>query len=97
MPRRRADKIDANQPDIVSGLEKLGYSVEVGHDDIIVAANGQNYWFEIKSEECRSKITNEILQAHKKPSQIRLENEWPGHYRIVTCIEEILDDINTNR
>jgi len=93
MPRRRADKIDENQPGIVDDLRKLGYSVEVDKDDILVGHAGKTYWFEIKTESCRSKVTNDILQSNKKPCQIKLENEWQGHYRIVTCIEEILADI----
>ncbi len=32
---RRAAKVDANQNEIVSGLLKLGISVELGHDDVI--------------------------------------------------------------
>ena len=45
----RHKKVDANQPDIVKELRKLGYSVELDHDDIIVGHNGRTYWYEIKT------------------------------------------------
>ena len=80
---RRAAKIDANQPDIVKELRKLGYSVAVGHDDILVGANGKTYWFEIKTHE----------KAPVKESQHKLIAEWKGHYAIVWTTEMILKEI----
>lgn len=83
MPRRRADKIDANQPDIVEALLKKGYSVEVGHDDILVGANGKTYWFEIKTGP-KSEI---------KTSQTKLLDTWKGHYSIVWTAAMIIAEI----
>ena len=80
---RRAAKIDANQPEIVKELRKLGYSVEVGHDDILVGYNGKTYWFEIKTSE----------KAKVKESQIKLMSEYKGHYSIVWTTEMILKEI----
>ena len=92
MPRRRADKIDANQPEIVEHLEKLGFSVEVGHDDILVGKDGKTWWFEIKHPDCANN-RGQVFRSSKKPSQILLEENWQGHYKIVTCVEDILEDI----
>lgn len=94
---RRAAKIDSNQPDIVSALRDIpGITVEVNHDDILVGARGRTFWYEIKEPEAVSKRTGKILDSKKKPGQIRLENEWKGHYLIVSSIDEILADIKQN-
>lgn len=97
MKHRRAAKIDANQPGIVEALRKLpGVAVELTHDDILVGYKGLTYWFEIKEPGSVSKVTGEIKESAKKPTQIVLENEWPGHYRIVWNIDQILTDIGIN-
>jgi len=91
---RRAAKIDSNQPEIVEALRKInGVTVELNHDDILVGYNDFTYWFEIKTPESVSKITGLILESAKKESQMKLEREWRGHYRIVSNIDEILSDI----
>ena len=90
---RRAAKIDSNQIQIVDDLRKLGFSVQTGMDDILVGRCGKTYWFEIKTPDCRSKKTGEILQSAKKKSQITLEAEWRGHYKLVTSLDEILVEI----
>ena len=90
---RRKAKVDNNQVQIVDDLRKLGFSVQPGHDDILVGRAGKTYWFEIKNPDCRSKKTGEILQSKKKDSQIALEQEWKGHYKLVTSTEEILTEI----
>lgn len=95
---RQAAKIDANQPDIVKDLRKIkGVTVELNHDDILVGYKGITYWYEIKTPESVSKQTGLILESAKKPSQIRLEKEWKGHYRIVSNIDEILSDIGISQ
>ena len=90
---RRAAKIDSNQIQIVDDLRKLGFSVQTGMDDILVGRCGKTYWFEIKAPSCRSKRTGEILDSKKKDSQIKLEQEWKGHYKLVTSLDEILVEI----
>lgn len=93
MPRRRADKIDANQPEIVKALRQIPcVTVETGKDDIIVGYKGRSLWYEIKTPECVGK-DGQIRKSAKKPDQIRLENEFTGHYRIIWSIDQILDDI----
>ena len=83
MPRRRADKVDSNQNDIVKELRAKGYSVEVGHDDILVGHLGKTYWYEIKVGP-RSRI---------KESQIKLLDTFKGHYKIVWSAQMIINDI----
>jgi hypothetical protein len=95
MPRRRNDRIDANQPDIVKALRKIpGVTVQIGMDDILVGHKGKTLWYEIKEPELAvSKRTGKINDSAKKDSQKRLEKEWQGHYRIVSSIDEILEDL----
>ena len=90
---RYSARTDDNEKTIVKELRKLGYKVETGHDDILVAANGVNYWYEIKQEKHVSKKTGKINESAKKDSQKRLEKEWGGHYRIVSTLIEILEEI----
>jgi len=95
MPRHAAN-VDKNQNEIAEALEKLGFSVEKGHDDILVGKFGRTWWFELKSENAVSKKTGAVREKAKKKSQVRLENEWKGHYKIVSSLDEILDDINVS-
>lgn len=83
MPRRRADKIDANQPEIVKELRGMGYSVEVGHDDILVGHMGKTFWYEIKVGP----------KSNVKDSQLKLLGNFKGHYKIVWSTQMIIDDI----
>ena len=81
---RQAAKIDANQPEIVKALRKIpGVTVELGMDDILVGYQGVTYWYEIKVSE----------KSVVKPSQVKLLEEWKGHYKIVWNLEMILEDI----
>ena len=95
MSRNRfAANIDKNQPEIVKELRKIpGVQVELNHDDILVGYNGMTFWYELKNEDSVSKKTGKIRQSAKKESQIKLENEWTGHYRIVSSLQDILDDL----
>jgi len=84
MPRRRADRVDANQPEIVKALRKLdGVTVQVGMDDILVGYEGRSYWFEIKTGP----------KAHVKESQLKLLDNWKGHYSIVWSVEMITNEL----
>jgi len=90
---RRAAKVDENQPKIVKALRDIpGVTVEVGHDDILVGYSGVTYWFELKAPSAEDRDGN-VRQGEKKPSQIKLEAEWAGHYRIVSRIDQILEDM----
>lgn len=93
---RRAARVDSNQKDIVESLEKMGFSVELNHDDILVGKHGKTYWFEIKAEKCVSKKTGKINNSAKRKSQKILEKEWKGHYKIVSSLDEILLSILDN-
>ncbi len=89
---RQAAKVDGNQNDIVKDLRKLGYSVEVGHDDILVGYQGVTYWYEIKEASTVSPITGQVRLSKIKPSQHKLLNEYKGHYKIVWTLEQIIND-----
>lgn len=94
MKWRKAAKIDSNQPVIVAALRSIpGCTVAVGHDDILVGYKGRTLWYEIKEPGAVSKVTGQVLQSAKKPAQIELEANWKGHYRIVSSLDEILQDL----
>ena len=90
---RRAARIDSNQPGIVKELRKRGFSVELGHDDILVGIRGRTFWYEIKEPETISKSGKPY---NLKLSQEKLLKNYKGHYKIVWTIEQILDDINSH-
>lgn len=91
---RRAKKIDVNQTDIVKDLRKMGYSVALDHDDVLVGAHGKTYWFEIKDPAKTLKKDGSFRAGALKDSQIKLQDEWRGHYSVVTTLEQILGEIN---
>lgn len=93
---RRAAKVDNNQPDIVTDLQKLGFSVELDHDDILVGAHGKTYWYEIKNPEKLSK-KGELYDKKSKTAkkQKLLKDTFKGHYKIVSSLKEILNDIRS--
>lgn len=91
---RRKAKIDENQNQIVSALRDIpGVTVKPGHDDILCGHQGRTFWYEIKSPSAISKKTGTVLHSSKKKSQVKLENDWKGHYRIVSTLDEILVDM----
>lgn len=82
---RRAAKVDANQPAIVKALRAIpGVEVQTGHDDILVGYQGVTRWYEIKNRDGKNKLQD---------GQKDLERDWPGHYRVVHTLEEILAEI----
>ena len=86
--------MDGNQQAIIDGLRNIpGVSVEPGHDDIIVGIRGYTYWYEVKTEDQRSKKDGHIKESAKTPGQKRLDETWKGHRRYVTTLEEVLEDI----
>ena len=91
---RRAAKIDINQKQIMDALRDIpGITVQPGHDDLLVGYKGKTYWFEIKSERAVSKRTGLVREKSKKESQIKLEANWKGHYKIVSTLDEILKEL----
>ena len=90
---RYSARTDSNQKEIVEALRKMGLSVYIDVDDIFVGRNGFNFWYELKEPKHVSKKTGRINESAKKPSQKLLEKDWQGHYKIVSSLEEILDDM----
>ncbi len=90
---RLAAKVDDNQAEIVSQLRSLpGVSVEPGHDDILVGYRGITYWFEIKRPE-ELKKDGALKAGTLKDSQVKLLNEFAGHYAVVWDIDQILAEL----
>ena len=96
--RKRKDKVDSNQSDIIKQLRKIpGVTVEPGHDDILVGCIDRlgvphTFWYEIKSPDVVNK-KREVQPSAIKKSQQKLIKKWTGHYKIVSTINEILIDI----
>lgn len=91
---RRQAKVDDNQKSIIKALRDIpGVTVMPNHHDILTGYRGKTYWYEIKSNLAVSKKTGKVLDSQKKKSQVKLEAEWTGHYRIVSTLDEILVDM----
>ncbi len=73
-----ARRIDTNQVEIVETLRKLGFSVVVNHDDILVGRDGVTLWVEIKSKDGR--VTK---------SQEQLLDQYQGAYIVARNFQEI--------
>ncbi len=86
-------RIDTNQKDIVLKLRQLGFSVQTGHDDILVGANGKTFWFEIKKLTATGKVHYAKKGNATQKRQEMLRDTWRGHYQIVGGLEEILKAI----
>lgn len=91
--RRYANKVDSNQPKIVRDLRKIpGVSVSPGHDDILVGFRGRTFWFEIKNPD-KLKKNGKLKKGALQDGQVQLQNEFNGHYSVVTSLDEILQQI----
>lgn len=91
--RQYAARVDNNQKEIVAELRKRGYTVAVGHDDILVGYQGKTYWYEIKNKNEANKA-GQVYKSRIKESQYKLLNSFKGHYKVVTSVEEIIADIH---
>lgn len=91
----RKDKRDRNELEIVSALREIpGLSVETGHDDLLIGYQGKNYWFEVKSPDKVDKNGMPYDKTSKTAKKQReLAENWPGHYRIVSTLDQILEDL----
>ena len=79
---------------MVKALRKIpGVSVSVGHDDIIVGYKGKTYWYEVKAPEAISKRTGKVKDSEITDSERSRLDTWKGHYRVVSDIAHILEDI----
>lgn len=93
--RRRKDRVDENQRDIVKKLRSCpGVTVVTGHDDLLVGYRGITYWIELKDpEKTKSKKNGKLLSGALKDSQKDLLKNFTGQYDIVFTAEEILEII----
>ncbi len=81
--RKHNHRADGNQKEIVDGLRKLGVSVEVGHDDILVGYQGKNYWVEIKTKD------RFVIGENQK----ELLKNWKGQYLVAFSLDDVLEEI----
>lgn len=97
--QRWAARIDKAQPDIVKNLRDMGYSVATGKDDILVGAIvddiPRTFWYEIKTPTKTGKQPSAKSGQMKrtKDKQLEIKATWRGHYRIVSTLGEILEDL----
>lgn len=85
---RRAAKVDANQASIVSGLRKIGASVEIlsavgnGCPDLLVGYRGKNLLLEVKDGNkppSKRELTDDQVDWHES---------WRGQVFVVCSIEQ---------
>lgn len=92
---RYAANKDLNENQIVQDLRDLGCSVQTDVDDILVGFQGLTFWYELKSENAIKK-DGSINEKAIKESQKKIRAIWRGHYKIVSNLEQIIDDMNEN-
>jgi hypothetical protein len=87
---RRAAKIDANQPEIVNALRKVGVTVCItshvggGFPDLAASYRGKLIFLEVKDgakPPSRRKLT---------PAEADFHREWSEHVAIVETVEQAL-------
>lgn len=92
---RIAAKIDANQPEIVKALRKIGCTVEVlsavgkGCPDIIVGFRNINVFMEIK-DGTKPKSARKLT-----PDQVVWHEKWQGLVYVVESVDDALKIINS--
>jgi hypothetical protein len=92
--KRYANKVDGNQTEIVKALRKIpGVSVSPDHDDILVGYQGRTYWFEIKDPKRTINKDGTVTAGAVKKTQLKLINEFNGHYNIVWTLDDILHEL----
>lgn len=87
---RRNARVDGNQPELVDGLRRCGFRVEVvsmlgqGRPDLIVGRRGHLRWVEVKD-------------PAKAPSKRRLtpderawHDKWPGYVITAETVEDVI-------
>ena len=90
---RRKARVDANQPQIVEGLRRVGASVLItsqlkGCFDILVGYNGVNYIMEIKDG------NKPPSQRKLTPDEEKFKNSWKGgKYHVVESLEDAINII----
>lgn len=94
MPRtNRPARKDANQAGIEQALRHMGFSVMdtsalgKGCHDFEVGVDGLTLCFELKML-CKNPL------AKLTPAEREHMETWQGHYKVVTTLEETLEEIN---
>lgn len=85
----RGKRKDVNQAQLERALEQLGIAfadtsaLGFGFPDLVVGYQGVNYLYEVK-QTTKSKLTEkeQVFQAR-----------WGGHYKVITQLEDILEDL----
>lgn len=82
---RYAKRRDANEPEIVAALERIGCTVvRLDEVDILAGRNGRNVLIECKDG-------NKPPSARKlTPNQVKLRDHWRGQYDVATTAEEAI-------
>lgn len=89
--RRRAAKVDANQPAIVAALRAIGCSVAItsaagdGFPDLVVGFNGLNLLVEVKDGDrppCERRLTKDQVVFHAT---------WRGTTHVVESVAQALE------
>jgi hypothetical protein len=93
MPRtNRPARKDKNQAGIEQALKAMGISytdtsaLGKGFPDLAIGHNGVTYLFEIK-QPCKNPL------AELTPQEETFMANWSGHYKVVTTLEEVLNEI----
>ncbi len=82
-------RVDANQAEITKAFRVLGASVLIlssvgkGCPDIAVGYAGKTYLFEIKNGDAPKS------QQKLTPAEDLFFNEWNGHVKIISTLEEV--------
>jgi hypothetical protein len=77
---RYAKRRDANEPEIIKGLQEIGCDVlQCDHPDLIVGYRGRTFIFEVKT------ATGKL-----EPRQQKMLLNWRGQYDIVRTLEEAI-------
>lgn len=92
-----AKRIDANQPDIVRALRKIGASVQslasVGHGcpDLLVGYRNKNFTFELKDP------SQPPSKRRLTPDETEWHQSWKGQIHVIETFEEALKIISQTR
>ena len=92
--RKSNSRTDLKQDAIVEALEDIpNLTVCKGHDDILLGFNNRTMWYEVKNPE-RLRKDGSMPDKTLRYSQKKLKKKWQGHYKVVTCLDDILRDLN---
>lgn len=92
----RAAKIDANQPEIVAALRKIGCTVQIlssvgkGCPDILVGYRGRNFLLEIKDG------AKSVSAQKLTPDQVEWHDLWNGQVNVVNCVDQAIEIVTCN-